>query len=95
VADRVKEWPTTPRLTRYPWHEWMDGSLWRLEHGVDFEGSFKNMRATIATHAKRHDIAVKTKVERDMAKPGSPERWFYVQFYPGRPYGAPTGEDSS
>jgi hypothetical protein len=93
VAERLKDWPTTPRVRRYPWHEWMDGSPWRLEPGVDFTGTFKNMRATIVNHAKRNDIAVRTKVERDMSRPERPERWLYLQFFPGRPFASRRREE--
>lgn len=27
------------RKPKYPWDEWLDGSLWQLESGVDFEPS--------------------------------------------------------
>lgn len=87
MAERVKDFPKTPRLTRYPWHQWMDGSVWKLEQGVDFEGSLKTMRATVVAHARRHDVAVRTQVERDFDEPGSPERWLYVRFDPDRPFG--------
>lgn len=24
------------KVAAYPWQEWFDGSIWRIEHGVDF-----------------------------------------------------------
>lgn len=27
----------SPKGAVYPWHEWFDGSIWRIEQGVDFD----------------------------------------------------------
>lgn len=53
----------TPR--KYPWHEWTDGSAWRIRQGLDFQGSPPAMAAIIRATAQRLGLKVVTRVPRD------------------------------
>ncbi len=48
---------------KYPWDQWLDGTIWKLEHGKDFHGEVESMRVNIYTAAKRQDLKVHTSVE--------------------------------
>ena len=39
--------PTAGSKPRYPWDEWLDGSIWELVKGKDFKGQTLNFRNTI------------------------------------------------
>lgn len=82
MAELVDSLPAAGRRSGYPWHEWLDGRVWRLERGVDFEGTMQGMRSTVRQAGRRMGVLVKTRVERDHDKPGKPERWLYVQAFP-------------
>jgi len=87
MAEQLETFPRTHRKTRYPWHEWTNGMPWRLEASRDFSVSARGMRSTVITYASRHDIAVRTAIERDLRQDGQPERWVLLQFFPGHAYG--------
>jgi hypothetical protein len=44
--------------SKYPWHEWTDGSCWLLHHGEDYQVTTESLRGTVYNHAKRHGLAV-------------------------------------
>lgn len=48
--------------SKYPWHEWEDGSIWEIEHGVDFQVELKDMASGIYMRAK--NIGKKVTVHR-------------------------------
>lgn len=51
---------------RYPWHRWLNGSMWLLVLGQDFDGDSKEdterFRKYVYQYAKGHGIKVKTKI---------------------------------
>lgn len=66
MAERIE--PFTPRSGRppsYPWDEWMDGSTWRIERGVDFEIPARNMAAVIRARGHRVGQLATTRVIGD------------------------------
>jgi hypothetical protein len=86
MARVVDRFPEPARRTRYPWAEWADGQIRRLEQGVDFVCAPRAMQSNVLMFARRRDIAVRTQVERDRTAPDQKDRWLYVQFYPDRAY---------
>lgn len=50
---------------RYPWTEWMDGSKWQIEQGIDFSADVPPNNFVNAMHAKarKKGMKVRTHVE--------------------------------
>ena len=44
---------------KYPWSEWMDGQIWKVKRGVDFEVSTLSFAGFLRGHAKRKGKTVK------------------------------------
>jgi len=60
MAKKVKGFPTLQRGSRYPWGEWLDGSVWMLTQGEDFSGTAEHFRAHVYSAAKVRGLAAKT-----------------------------------
>lgn len=67
MAERLTEWPQQARKSKYPWHEWLDGSVWRLRRGEgeDFKVSIASFRAAASRAAKERNKSVSTQVMKD------------------------------
>lgn len=77
MAERIAEFPTRPRNTRYPWDEWTDGKVWKLRAGEDFaipdrvdkDGrtvtGADQFRNRLYTQAARRQLNVTTQKGRD------------------------------
>ena len=48
---------------RYPWTDWLNGSLWKLEHGVDFGISTRSFVSAVHHAARESNMRVRTKTE--------------------------------
>lgn len=63
MATQVEHMPgvggRTP-VASYPWDEWLDGSKWRLEKGVDYKVATTAMRAYVYRAAKARGVEVET-----------------------------------
>lgn len=66
----------------YPWDEWLNGSLWRLVAGADFQGDVTVFRRKAYAAAKARDMAVGTKTRAEASEAG-PVTAFYLQSRPG------------
>jgi hypothetical protein len=51
--------------TKYPWDEWLDGRMWILEPGVDFDGNVHNMRNAAYFVAKYRNLRVRVATPAD------------------------------
>lgn len=64
MAETVNEFPVVgrKRTTKYPWSEWLDGQVWRLEKGDngDFNCSTKSFRLSAYQAAKKNNVKVRT-----------------------------------
>ena len=49
------------RPPKYPWHEWTDGSIWRVIRGIDYEPATRSLQATLFAYAGRVGLKVRTK----------------------------------
>lgn len=77
MARRVEEFPENPS-GRYPWEEWLDGSVWELILGEDILGKPSSFRSAAITQAKRKGGKVRTVVKR-AGVPHEKDR-MYVQY---------------
>lgn len=59
MSPRIKAFTSGLRtFMRYPWDEWLDGSIWHLERGQDFLVDRQNMRSMIYTNAAKRGLSV-------------------------------------
>lgn len=49
----------------YPWETWLDGRIWRLEAGEDFNGPPGSLERVIRTTANRRGVRVRVRVQDD------------------------------
>lgn len=52
MARRLEAFPA-PSGARYPWNDWLDGSVWELVRGEDFNSKPSTLRANAQTQAKK------------------------------------------
>lgn len=57
--------PDAKGFKKYPWHEWMDGRIWKLCRGVDFECDPKSMRTQISVYARRKGLRTRASIAQD------------------------------
>lgn len=86
MADRIEHFPAEqrPPTRRYPWHEWTDGSVWRLVRGEDFDQEVDQFRNRLYPQAARRSMKVRSakRVERSKAKDVPLEREILIiQFF--------------
>ncbi len=54
-----------PATERYPWRQWTDGSVWRVERGQDYEVASRHLQAALYARATRDGLRVRTRLVRD------------------------------
>lgn len=52
VAERIESLQPVARQRLYPWSNWLDGSVWRIRRGTDFEVSGASMAAMVRLRAQ-------------------------------------------
>lgn len=65
MATKIEAFTDAPRRSKYPLDDWLDGGIWRLARGEDFEQSTTSMRSVLYTAAKRRGGSVMTRTIRD------------------------------
>lgn len=68
MAERLNEFPGGNRTRgggKYPWDDWLDGSVWLLRRGEDFSTSILSFRATASTMAKRSGKKLRSRAVSD------------------------------
>ena len=70
MATKLKkyDWDNSSNMTKgekavYPWDEWLDGSIWRLTHGKDFQPHPLMMERIIRTRATGRGARVQLRHE--------------------------------
>lgn len=53
---------SNPRKSKYPWDQWMDGSVWQCEFSEDFECDPKSFISSLQGKAKRTHRKVQYKL---------------------------------
>jgi hypothetical protein len=77
MARRVDNFPDPPSQSKYPWDEWLDGSVWELIRGEDFKANIHSIRSAATTQAKRRGGKVLTRHMK--ARDDRPEQ-LYIQY---------------
>ena len=80
MAKRVEKFPDRPSQSRYPWDEWLDGSVWELVPGEDFNGQPATFRSIAIGQAKKRGGKVRTRFIRSRGEKGADR--MYIQFTP-------------
>lgn len=65
MAKRLKEFPGGPTRGRYPWEEWLDGSVWQLRKDEDYSISTASMRAAASRAAKAAGKRLQSRITKD------------------------------
>jgi hypothetical protein len=52
MARRLEAFPA-PKGARYPWDQWLDGSVWELVRGEDYQSKLSTLRANAQIQAKK------------------------------------------
>jgi hypothetical protein len=62
MAEKLETWQfkKTGRGERYPWDQWLDGSIWVLTKGEDFDCTITAIRSGAFAAAARRRIKVRT-----------------------------------
>jgi hypothetical protein len=82
MARRVDEFPAQAQSSRYPWNEWLDGSIWELVPGEDFKGQLNTFRSVASMHSRKRGGSAKTRIVR--GKNGEKDK-LYIQFKAAAP----------
>ena len=67
MARRLESFPygQQPPVRRYPWTDWLDGSVWEIRRGEDYDVSTENMRVNLHMKADSRAVKVRTKKVHD------------------------------
>ena len=60
MAKKVSAWPKNISNTRYPWDQWLDGNIWALTKGDDFEQDSEHFRAHVYIAARNRGKKART-----------------------------------
>lgn len=55
--------PVRSGRSKYPWHKWLNGSIWYLIKGEDYHTDSDQFRRYALHYAWQHSIKLRTKVE--------------------------------
>lgn len=65
MARQLEVFPSFRSEPRYPWDEWLDGSVWELEVGRDFTSKVPTFRANAQIQARKRGGAIRTRLLED------------------------------
>jgi hypothetical protein len=69
MAEVLEDFSFTSRAegfpVRYDWDAWLDGRVWKLQHGVDFTISLANLRNSVFVAASKRNLKVRTTTNKD------------------------------
>jgi hypothetical protein len=70
MAERVDELPPVPkspgRPAMYPWHDWLDGSVWKLKRGEDFAVEVRSFMSAANTAARNRGQGLSRRIQGDV-----------------------------
>lgn len=69
MAERLDHFDFGPRAgtSQYPWDQWLDGTIWKLAEGVDFQGNRDYFNSLIYRRAKERGFKVRVSKKIDGA----------------------------
>ena len=62
MARKLDSFPTAAG-SRYPWDEWLDGSVWQLVHGDDYTAKTATFRSIASMQAKKRGGRIRTRAQ--------------------------------
>ena len=65
MAEVLEDFEFIHHRTVYPWDEWLNGQIWQLKKGVDFETEIVSMYNLIRTTAKRRKLLIRIQTTSD------------------------------
>jgi hypothetical protein len=65
MARQLAQFPKARRQSKYPWDQWLDGSVWLLRKGEDYETTSPSMRAIATSAAKKEGKRLRTQITVD------------------------------
>jgi hypothetical protein len=69
VAEEIDEFPQTrgraKGRSKYPFDEWFNGKIWRLDAGEDFSSAPETFRTTLSKTARARGIKIRTAMVND------------------------------
>lgn len=51
--------------SKYPWHQWLDGSIWKVVQGEDFTCKTPSMWTTLTNKAKKTGMKLQARIVDD------------------------------
>jgi len=57
MASTVARFPAPNRAPNYPWNQWFDGRIWKLEKGVDYHSSH-GLRTSAHRAARKKNVLI-------------------------------------
>ena len=65
MAQTLDAFPTTGTAPRYPWDEWLNGQVWELRPGQDYNGKTQTLRQMARDQAQRRGGKLRTRLLSD------------------------------
>ena len=83
MADRIEHFPAEqrPPTRRYPWHEWADGSVWKLVRGEDFDQEVDQFRNRLYPQAARRNMKVRSAKRVERPADGPEREILIIEFF--------------
>jgi hypothetical protein len=75
----LDNFPALKGQTRYPWDEWLDGRVWALTVGEDFNAKVNTLKANAQLQAKKRGGRIRTRLLEDGDK-----QTLVIEFRPSR-----------
>lgn len=64
-AKVLAEFPDQKRRSKYPWEEWLDGRVFLLRKGEQYNTGTETMRAVASSAAKKAGKKLRSKITKD------------------------------
>ncbi len=68
MAERLENYEFANKAGRplkYPWDEWLDGSVWRITRGADFDAKPSSVRSGVYRSAQQRGLRTESRIEGD------------------------------
>jgi hypothetical protein len=63
MARKLDQFPLS-NAARYPWDEYLDGSVWELTRGEDFDCSLRSIQGAARNQASRRNGSLRMRTRR-------------------------------
>lgn len=64
MAEKLGEFPPAGNRRKYPWEDWLNGEIWMLRRGTDFDADVQiwSVRSAATMYAHRHGLRIRTSI---------------------------------